>query len=138
MRVLLAQPLRTQLQQLAKDAAPRECCGLLLGTRDGEIFHISDIHPARNLAAQADRFDIAPRDHFAAQRSARASGVMVIGCYHSHPGGTAQPSATDLAGAGQEEFLWLIANGEALNAFVYRDGVFRGCVTGADCVTSSE
>jgi proteasome lid subunit RPN8/RPN11 len=73
MRVLLAQPLRTQLQQLAKDAAPRECCGLLLGTGEGEMFRITAIHPARNLAAQADRFDIAPQDHFAAQRSARAA-----------------------------------------------------------------
>lgn len=138
MRVLLAQPLRTQIQQLARDAAPRECCGLLLGTCEADLLRVTSVHPARNLATQADRFDIAPQDHFAAQRSARASGVAVIGCYHSHPGGVAQPSATDLAGASQDGFLWLIANGEDLNVFVYRDGVFRGCVTGADCVTSSE
>lgn len=138
MRVLLAQPLRTRIQQLAREAAPRECCGLLLGAREGDLFRITTIHPARNLAMQDDRFDIAPQDHFAAQRSARAGGVTVIGCYHSHPGGAAQPSSRDLAGAGEVEFLWLIANGEELNTFVYCDGVFRGCVTGADCVTSSE
>jgi proteasome lid subunit RPN8/RPN11 len=67
-----------------------------------------------------------------AQKSARKSGHAVIGCYHSHPNGRAQPSATDLAGANVEDFLWLIAAGDELNAFVYLRGVF----TGADWVTS--
>jgi proteasome lid subunit RPN8/RPN11 len=132
MRVRIAQPLRAQVQQLARQAAPRECCGLLLGVPEENGFRITDLHPARNLAAEVNRFEIASADHFAAQRSARAAGLAVIGCYHSHPGGTAQPSAADLAGAQQDGFVWLIANGEDLKAFVYRDGVFRGCVTGAD------
>ncbi|MDB5734669.1 MAG: peptidase [Alphaproteobacteria bacterium] len=132
MRVLLAPPLRSQVQQLADEAAPRECCGLLVGAREEGVLRVTSLYPARNLAVETDRFEIAPQDHFAAQRSARANGFAVIGCYHSHPGGAAQPSATDLAGAVQDGFLWLIANGEELNAFVYCDGVFRGCVTGAD------
>jgi proteasome lid subunit RPN8/RPN11 len=132
MRVLLAQPLRAEVQRLAREAAPRECCGLLVGMPDDDGFRVTALHPARNLAAQADRFEIAPEDHFAAQRAARSNGLAVIGCYHSHPGGIAQPSAADLGGAQQDGFVWLIANGEELNAFVYCDGVFRSCVTGAD------
>jgi proteasome lid subunit RPN8/RPN11 len=132
MRVLLAQPLCAQFQQLARAAAPRECCGLVVGARDDDGYRVTALYPARNLAAGPDQFEIAPEDHFVAQRTARAEGLAVIGCYHSHPGGTARPSAADLAGAAQNGFLWLIANGEELNAFVYRDGVFLGCVTGAD------
>ena len=78
-----------------------------------------------------------PADQFAAQKAARAQGQAIIGCYHSHPGGQAQPSAADLAGAGEEDFLWLIASGETLNAFVYSRGGFARLDWGADWVTSS-
>jgi proteasome lid subunit RPN8/RPN11 len=129
--------LRTQILAEARAAAPRECCGLVLGRRRHDTAVAAALHPARNLAADADRFQIDPADHFAAARAARARGRAIIGCYHSHPGGRALPSAHDLAGAGQEDFLWLIAADAALAAFVYSGGGFRGLATGADWVTSS-
>jgi proteasome lid subunit RPN8/RPN11 len=126
--------LRTQILAEARAAAPRECCGLVLGRRRHDTAVAAALHPARNLAADADRFLIDPADHFAAMHAAREAGVSVIGCYHSHPGGTARPSARDQEGAGEENFLWLIATPEgALAAFVY----LRGGLTGADLVTSS-
>ena len=132
MRVALPTALRAQILSDARAAHPRECCGLLTGFHDGEMVRIAALHPARNLSGDPDRFDVDPRDHILAQKSARKSGHAVIGCYHSHPNGRAQPSATDLAGANIEDFLWLIAAGDELNAFVYLRGVF----TGADWVTS--
>ena len=116
----------------AAAAHPRECCGVLEGAREGDVFRITAQHPARNLSNDRDCFDIDPADHLAAQKTARANGHAIIGCYHSHPHGAAQPSATDLAGAAQEDFLWLITGTDALNAFVYRDGAFRKLITGAD------
>lgn len=97
-------------------------------------FNIRALHPARNLSDNSDRFEIDPRDHFSAIRAARANGRSIVGCYHSHPGGRAEPSASDGAGAGEDNFLWLIAAGESVSAFVYFDGGF----VGADWVTSSE
>lgn len=132
MTVDLPSALKDAILAQAAAAHPKECCGLLEGTRDGAVFAITALHPARNLSPHADRFEIDPADHIAAQKAARANGHAVIGCYHSHPGGAAQPSAIDLAGAGQQDFLWLIAGKDGLNAFVYRDGAFLGCVTGAD------
>ena len=126
--------LRVQILREAGSAHPRECCGLIEGEREAENFRITALHPARNLADEADKFEIDPRDQFAAYRCARAQARAIIGCYHSHPNGCAQPSAADLAGAGEENFLWLIASNEDVNAFVYLDGRF----TGADWVTSSE
>jgi proteasome lid subunit RPN8/RPN11 len=132
--VSLPAQLRAQILREAQVAGSSECCGLVEGSRDGEHFRIMGLHPARNLAVVPDRFEIEPRDHLAAHKAARANGRTLIGCYHSHPNGQAEPSATDLAGAGEEDFLWLIAAGERLNAFVYRGGSFFG----ADWVTSSE
>jgi proteasome lid subunit RPN8/RPN11 len=124
---------------------------LIEGARRGEEALAIALHSARNIAARADRFEIAPQDHFAALKTARVNGRDLIGCYHSHPGGKAAPSATDLAGAGEEGFLWLIASLSARDApvtvaaFVYSAAGFfpanlSGAVgaLGADLVTSSE
>jgi proteasome lid subunit RPN8/RPN11 len=136
--VSLAPGVAAAIHAAARAAAPRECCGLLEGERRGGDWRVTALYPARNLAAQVDAFDIDPAGHFAAVRAARARGLAIIGCYHSHPGGRPVPSARDLAGAGQDDFLWLIAADGGLGAFVYSAGGFRGLPTGADWVTSSE
>jgi proteasome lid subunit RPN8/RPN11 len=125
--------LAGQIRDEAAAAYPNECCGLIEGLRDGGRFHAMTLYPARNLAGESDRFDIDPRDHLAAARTARANGRSIIGCYHSHPGGRTEPSARDLAGAAEENFLWLIAAGEELAAFVYSCAGF----VSADCTISS-
>ena len=131
-RAELPSALADALRAAARSAHPNECCGLLEGVRTGNVFHVQALHPARNLAARADRFEIDAADHFAAQKAARANGRAIIGCYHSHPDGAARPSQTDEAGAAQDDFLWVIVAGEELGCFVYRDGGFQGCVSGAD------
>jgi len=132
-RVRLPPPLAAAIAAAAAQAAPRECCGLLEGVRRNGLFIVQALHPARNLSAEPDCFEIDAWDHIAAVKKARGAGAAIIGCYHSHPEGAARPSARDLAGAGEDNFLWLIAAGERLEAFVYSDGSF----VGADWVTSS-
>ena len=130
MRVALPDALRLRILEEARSAFPRECCGLVEGLRvagvDGDEFHVTALHAARNLAPEADRFELAPEDHFHALKAARAKGRRLIGCYHSHPNGQAEPSAADKNGAGEENFLWLIAAGGRLEAFVYQRGAFSG------------
>jgi proteasome lid subunit RPN8/RPN11 len=132
-RVDLPAVLAGAVRAQALAAAPRECCGLIEGVRDDDLWRVIALHPVRNLSTDADRFEMDPQDQFAAQKAARANGRTIIGCYHSHPGGRAQPSDADRMGAGEENFLWLIAGADGLNAFVY----LRGKFTGADWVTSS-
>lgn len=101
---------RTQLDALlaAAAAAPdREICGLLFGADD----RIDDAPPADNVAARPqDMFEIDPRALFAALRAERAGGPRLIGHYHSHPNGSAEPSARDLAAAEPGKY-WLIIGG---------------------------
>ena len=55
----------------AKEAAPAECCGLLVGrARD-----IRQAVRARNLASGLNRFLIDPKDHLDAAREARRQRV---------------------------------------------------------------
>jgi proteasome lid subunit RPN8/RPN11 len=100
---------RVQIEREASNAFPRECCGLMEGARDGDVIRVTALHPARNLSVDGDRFEIDPADHFAAIRAARANGQGIVGCYHSHPNGKAEPSTRDAEGARDESFVWLIA-----------------------------
>jgi proteasome lid subunit RPN8/RPN11 len=123
--LLLSHAHRAQIEREAHDAFPRECCGLLEGAPDGDTIRVTALHTARNLSSDSDRFEIDPADHFAAIRAARANGRAIVGCYHSHPNGRAEPSARDSDAAWEEGFVWLIAavtkNALALSAF-HRDG----------------
>jgi proteasome lid subunit RPN8/RPN11 len=123
-RVDLPAALAKAIRAQAQAANPRECCGLLEGVRGDASFQVTALHPVRNLSSDARRFEMEPQDQFAAHRAARANGCSIIGCYHSHPQGEAKPSAADQAGAGEEDFLWLIAGAGQLNAFFYADGGF--------------
>src|SRR6478736_10372981 len=80
----------------AREAAPAECCGLLLGTGSSVVAAAR----ARNTASDPTRrFEIDPQDHIDARREARGRGLAVLGFYHSHPRSPAVPSPTDLAEA---------------------------------------
>ena len=89
----------------ARAEAPRECCGMLVGTGD----HILENVRATNLESGTTRFQIDPRDHIRALREARAKHLDVVGFYHSHPRSRAYPSETDIAESGYADALHLIA-----------------------------
>lgn len=106
--LVLAPQLRAQIAAEARNAFPRECCGLIEGTVSGTLAHALALHPCANLATAPDRFEIDPQTHIRLLRALREGPQRLIGCYHSHPNGTAAPSSRDIDGAGEEGFVWLI------------------------------
>lgn len=99
---------RDVLKQILAQAAAvpdAEVCGLLLGM--GE--RIIEARVADNVADDpARRFELDPAVLIAAHRTARAGGAQILGHYHSHPGGSTEPSACDAAMAHVDGSLWLI------------------------------
>lgn len=95
----------------------RERCGLLFG----DDIRVLGIEPTANVAPDPERsFEIAPDRLIAAARAARDGGLAVIGHYHSHPAGVAQPSARDAAAAaGDGGRIWLIVAGGNATAWVF-------------------
>jgi desampylase len=74
---------------------PLEGCGLLLGERHGPAATVLEVRPAHNVLASARRYEIAPEVVLAADRAARAAERVLLGAWHSHPGGRPVPSARD-------------------------------------------
>ena len=101
----------------AREEAPRECCGLLVGKGDSVVRSVR----ARNRDAAETRYLIDPEDHFAAIRAARVQNLEVVGAYHSHPSTAPVPSATDVAEATSgSDFLYVIVSLLTEEVRVYR------------------
>ena len=82
----------------AEACYPRECCGILLGSVDGDNRTAMLAIACRNAyeGDQKDRFQLDPKDQIAADRRAREQGLSVLGFFHSHPNEESYFSATDL------------------------------------------
>ena len=101
----------------AAGAQPHECCGFLLG----EGSTITRAHPTANVHPDpATHFEIDPAALIAAYKAEREGGPRILGYYHSHPNGRAEPSPTDRASAAHDGKVWAIAaNGQVR---FFRDG----------------
>ncbi len=106
----------------ALDAAPGECCGVVIGTQGAIVATIR----CRNVAREPTRYEIDPADHFAAIREARAKHLDVVGFYHSHPHSAAWPSPSDVAEAAYPDAVYLIVgtsrSGREVRAFSILEG----------------
>ena len=93
----------------AAQAAPDEACGLLLGKGD----LITGARAATNVAMDPSRhFEIDPQALIDAHRAERGEGPQLLGYFHSHPTGSAEPSATDRERASGDGKAWaIIAHG---------------------------
>lgn len=112
MKVRLSDILLTTLRDHARADYPNECCGLLVGTYDSDTAVITGVHQSQNLTSRdpAKSFEVDPKLRFDVMRDSqsRNDGVDIIGHYHSHPNGLAEPSATDLSMAYERGMVWLI------------------------------
>ncbi len=94
-----------QMETAARAALPNEACGILLGEGD----RIRSFVEADNVhASPQTHFEIDPAALISAHRAARLGGPQVVGYFHSHPAGPAQPSATDIAMAAADGSIWAI------------------------------
>jgi proteasome lid subunit RPN8/RPN11 len=100
-----------ELAALGEAAFPREACALLVGRAENDVLSVAEIVPAANVAADpALEFELDPAVHIAVLRRLRDSGGtnFIIGHWHSHPNGRAEPSAQDAAMVSDPGLVWLI------------------------------
>ncbi len=112
------------LRRQAEAAYPHECCGVLLGTRADDAREVRKVVACRNARTDSshNRYSIDPVELIRIQKDARASGLEIVGIYHSHPDHPAQWSATDLHDACWIGYSYVITsvehgNATAINSF---------------------
>jgi desampylase len=107
--LILPATLQSQILAEAGAALPAECCGLMEGRRGADAIRVTALHPTANLAGDPlSGFEIDPAVHLRLLRTLRGTGREIVGCYHSHPNGRAEPSARDRANGCEEGFVWII------------------------------
>ena len=95
-----------QIIAAAAAAHPEECCGVLVGHHD----QVTGVIAAENThPSPTTHFAIDDRALIDAHRAARTGGPQVLGYYHSHPNGRAEPSAEDQRMASGDGSIWAIA-----------------------------
>jgi proteasome lid subunit RPN8/RPN11 len=120
--IQLHDAVRAAIIAHAREEAPRECCGLLVG----QSGFVDESVRSVNLDPNPNRYEIDARLHVATNRRLRGSGRAVVGAYHSHPHSPAWPSASDINEAYYSEFIWVIvslaASAAAIKAFRLESG----------------
>ncbi|MBC7792117.1 MAG: M67 family metallopeptidase [Clostridia bacterium] len=105
--------IRQNLLTAARRAATHEACGVLLGRQETHCVHIEAFVQADNVAASPqEAYEVSAEALLAAHNRG-----TVIGVFHSHPHGKAQPSATDRA-LGQVGWIYLISGTDGLRGFM--------------------
>ena len=94
------------LLQHARSQPEIESCGLLAGAQET----ITDLLPARNVLNSPTAFEIAPEELFSLFRTMRASGLRLLGIYHSHPRGPNVPSPRDIERAYYPQVAYFIVS----------------------------
>jgi proteasome lid subunit RPN8/RPN11 len=95
--VLTADQYR-QIEAEGVQAYPNECCGVIYGRDAGGrrvVERLETVTNAFEAGEQYHRFSISPQTLMNAEKSAAASGQLVLGFYHSHPDHPARPSEYD-------------------------------------------
>lgn len=118
MKLQISSGDRQFLLDAAAAAPGTEVCGLLLGHCKAGAGRVEALVPARNVARDPARsFEIDPATLLATYRNARGDGHKVIGHWHSHPNGRAEPSTRDAARATDNGQIWLIIAGNTISAW---------------------
>lgn len=123
MAVTITRQAYESLLQQARQEAPIEACGYLLGT---DSTSATENYAMTNIDHAAEHFSLDPREQFAAIKYARKNGLKVVGNWHSHPASPSRPSQEDIRLAYDPSILYFILSLEAeepvLNAFSIQQG----------------
>lgn len=120
-RLEIAPPVARGVLDHALEAAPDECCGILLGPAPQ---HAAELMRSENVHENPrTEYEIAPEILFEAVERTEKEDLEVVGFYHSHPRGAAAFSKTDRARGSWEGTAYLLVS---LAPLAFRAGRWTG------------
>ncbi len=105
---------RAHLDEIARHALaarPQECCGILTGAREPDHLSVTRIIMAGNVADfdRSRTYQVDWQALLGTVQEVRTSPDGIVGFYHSHPNGSAAPSALDLDHAWRDHAYLILA-----------------------------
>lgn len=100
---------KTDLQKIYEHCDrvyPNEACGILAG-RDNRV---QKVYTLLSEMPSPTFYQIDSKEHFRVIREMRDTGIDLVSIYHSHPGGPAFPSSTDVELAYYPEAVYVIVS----------------------------
>ncbi|MBL4666359.1 MAG: M67 family metallopeptidase [Sneathiella sp.] len=119
MKFILSSSQLEELRKHAIECMPEEACALLVGSRDraGNWF-VTSVVAADNIAENKyEFFEIDPGVRIRLERELREQEDEIIGVFHSHPGGRAEPSKSDERMIIERHLIWLVASIDEASSF---------------------
>jgi proteasome lid subunit RPN8/RPN11 len=98
-------PVLDTIVRHSRAAAPLEACGLLAAGSDGVV---TTAYCLDNVDASPTSYTVDPVGHVRALYDAEGRGWRLAAVFHSHPDGPPVPSAADVAGALEPEWVHVI------------------------------
>ena len=95
----IAKAEHESMRRHGEETYPHECCGVLLGTAEGDTRTVRAVRRCGNADAAVDWYAIDPREILRIEREGRREGWDIVGFYHSHVDCEAKWSQSDLAEA---------------------------------------
>lgn len=128
MSIYLSSEHFSALKKHCEECSPEEACALLIGVPFGDDeYQVTSVALSKNIAADQSRFfEIDPGLRIKLEKELRNERETIIGVFHSHPNGPAEPSKHDERMIIERHLVWLIAAVNdskitQLNAFVPRE-----------------
>lgn len=108
--------MQAEIVAHAREAAPRECCGIIAGTADG----LTTLHRLTNTYEGVDFYRIDDTELYQLYLELDRRGEEIAVIYHSHPESVAYPSVRDVEYAAWSDPIYVICSLEYSDAPVLR------------------
>ena len=116
----IPQNIIDELISQARQDAPNETCGYLLGVSSEDDDTVTENYEMENIDHSPEHFSFNPKDQFAALKYARSKGLKILANWHSHPASPSRPSQEDIRLANDPTIRYAILSlheGVHLNSF---------------------
>lgn len=97
--ISISEKILEEMIDQAKSEYPNECCGILVGRRDGRekiVVRQNAVHNLVDGRQKKVHYKISPLELWHIEQFAREENLQIVGFYHSHPDYAADASPDDV------------------------------------------
>lgn len=116
--IILNRGLISEMEDHARREIPNEACGILAGRNR----KVEKVYSCKNVSKNpSSHYAIAPEELIEIFNNVEASGLEILGFYHSHPSGPTSPSNIDLSEASWHDHSYVILHSSGMGSWRWNE-----------------